>query len=258
MALNSDTRARPHRGILIYMGKRLRSPLNRLLAAQSLISNRPFPEPAEIPGIEELVASWPAIRCELDWLLQARADIPSLGGISPDHRRIAPNGKWKSFFLQGHGYAIENNRACCPETAAAIDRVPDVVVAFFSIFEPGTHVPPHRGVSKAMVNVHLGLIVPDGPERCGIRVEQETRGWAEGELLVLDETYRHEAWNLTAEPRVVLFLQVRRPMRRWGWMVGDAFLWLMRRTTYVQEARAAIGAVRIHRSGSRKRQHQHA
>lgn len=95
-----------------------------------------------------------------------------------------------------------------------------------------------------MVNVHLGLLVPDGPGLCAIRVGDQWRTWSEGQLLVLDETFQHEAWNLTDEPRVVLFLQVRRPMRPLGRVVGDAFLWLLRQSTYVQDARRTIGATR--------------
>jgi beta-hydroxylase len=86
-------------------------------------------------------------------------------------------------------------------------------LAFFSVFEPGTHVHEHRGVTKAMLNVHLGLIVPQGPERCEIRVEDQGRGWEPGEYMVFDETFHHEVWNETGEPRVILFPQVMRPMR---------------------------------------------
>jgi len=35
-------------------------------------------------------------------------------------------------------------------------------------------------------------------------VAGETRRWQEGDVLVLDDRVEHEAWNLTAEERVVL------------------------------------------------------
>ena len=60
---------------------------------------------------------------------------------------------------------------------------------------------------------HLGLIVPDAPvERVGIRVGDVTVGWIEGRSLVFDDTYEHEAWNDTDETRVVLFVDVVRPL----------------------------------------------
>lgn len=227
---------------LVAYGKRLRPGFNRVLSEASLISNDPFIDPAMLPGLSVLVDQWHAIRAELDQLLADETDIPSLGAVSPDHRRIAPNDDWRSFFFVGHGYRVTDNCARCPETAAVIDRIPGVVVAFFSIFKPGTHVPEHRGVTKAMLNVHLGLIVPQGPGKCEMRVASERRNWAEGELMVLDETWPHEAWNLTKEPRVVLFLQVKRPMRWYGRLIGGLFLWAMRRTSYVMEARATLEA----------------
>ena len=195
-----------------------------------------------LPGIGLLSDNWEMIRTEAEALLVNRAEIPPLGRISPDHRRIARDSSWKSFFLCGHGYKIPANCARCPATAALLDRIPGVVVAFFSIFEPGTHVPEHYGLTKALLNVHLGLIVPNGIYRCEIRVRDEIRRWSPGQLLIFDETYNHEAWNLTDQPRVVLFLHVRRPMRWAGSLVSWLFLAAVRRTTVVQDARRALAA----------------
>lgn len=234
---------------LIAFGKKARHSINRFLAKTSLIPNDPFIDPRWIPGIDRLASDWTSIRAELDGLMATRSNIPPLGSISPDHRRIAPNDAWRSFFFVGHGFRVVDNCQRCPKTAALIDQVPGVVVAFFSIFEPHTHVPPHRGVTKAMLNVHLPLIVPTGPGKCELWANEQVRNWHEGELLVLDETWQHEAFNLTDEVRVVLFLQVKRPMRWHGRLVGNLFLWAMRQTSYVKDARNAIAAKRM-KSGS--------
>lgn len=226
----------------VTLGKRIRLPINRWLHRHSAIGSGPFFEESQVPGIELLRDNWEAIRAEAEALLANRASIPPLGRISPDHRRIATNSSWKSFFLSGYGFKIAANRARCPATSALLDRVPGVVVAFFSIFEPGTHIPKHRGMSKALLNVHLGLIVPTGQGRCEIRVGNETRRWRSGELMIFDETYDHEAWNLTNEPRVVLFLHVLRPMYWPGRLIGRLFLWAVSRTSIVQDARKALGA----------------
>lgn len=227
---------------VIKHGKRLRRVLNRWLQGQSSVGQGPFFDAARVPGLDALTANWTAIRQEAEALLAERESIPPLGRISPDHRRIASTSAWKSFFLCGHGYQFQENRARCPATAATLDRIPGLVVAFFSIFEPGTHVPAHFGLTKALLNVHLGLIVPDGPERCELRVRDQFRKWSPGELLVFDETFDHEAWNLTTEPRVVLFLHVRRPMHWPGRLAGRLFLSAVRRTSIVQDARRALEA----------------
>jgi len=85
--------------------------------------------------------------------------------------------------------------------------------AFFSILAPGKHLPPHRGPFKGVLRYHLGLIVPKPEVSCGIRVADETRHWKEGESLVFDDTYMHEAWNNTNRDRVVLFMDFVRPLR---------------------------------------------
>jgi beta-hydroxylase len=226
----------------IRVGSRLRWPINRFLARQSLIGTQPFFDSSQVPGIGVLRENWEAIRDEALAVLAERDKIPPLGSISPNHRRIAHDAAWKSFFFTGYGYKPRANRGKCPRTAALIDQVPNVVVAFFSIFEPGTHVPEHKGVTKALLNVHLALVVPSGPERCEIRVENTRRGWAPGEFLIFDETFTHEVWNQSREPRVVLFLQVLRPMRWPGRLLGGLFLWSLKRTQFVQDARRALEA----------------
>jgi beta-hydroxylase len=120
--------------------------------------------------------------------------------------------------------------------------VPNLVVAFFSIMEPGTYVPPHRGLTKAWLNCHLGMVVPRGPGKCAIEVAGETVEWREGEWLVFDETNRHQVWNERAEPRVVLFLQVRRPMRLAGRAAADTLVRIIRRTSFVQDIKRHLSA----------------
>jgi beta-hydroxylase len=84
--------------------------------------------------------------------------------------------------------------------------------AFFSILAPGKHIAPHRGPSAGVLRYHLGLKIPVQAERCRIRVRDEYAHWREGASLVFDDTYEHEVWNDTDEERVVLFLDVVRPL----------------------------------------------
>src|SRR3546814_9730732 len=55
---------------------------------------------------------------------------------------------------------------------------------------------------------HLPLIVPDG---CGLRVGAETRNWREGELLIFDDSFEHEAWNRGTSDRTILLFEIWRP-----------------------------------------------
>lgn len=226
--------------LAVRFGRAIREPVNGWLARQSLIGDDPIVDPNTLPGLMELGRHWHSIRDELLPLLAERERIPAFRDISPDHREIAADGKWRSFFLEGYGFRAEENCTRCPKTMALLKTVPGLVVAFFSIMEPGTQVPPHRGVTKAWYNCHLGLVVPEG--RVGIEIAKRRAGWREGEWLVFDETNQHRVWNETDEARVVLFLQVRRPMTLRGRLAARALFQLIRHSSFVQDVRRSLSA----------------
>ncbi|WP_082450012.1 aspartyl/asparaginyl beta-hydroxylase domain-containing protein [Sphingomonas sp. Leaf231] len=239
----------PGRPWLVRVGKHLRGTFDRLIAGSSLVSNAPVLDVRDFPWTALLRDRWHDIREEAIRVALVGDAAPSLSTISPDHRAIAAPGKWRSFFLWGYGYRIDENLARCPQTREVIERVPGLVSAFFSILAPGTHIPEHRGVSKGLVTCHLALIVPrDGDVR--MRVHDRMVRWAEGETLVFDDTYRHEVWNETSGTRVVLLIQFERPLRRPGKWFADLFLGVARRSAFVQEARANVAQwnAAVHRS----------
>jgi beta-hydroxylase len=234
-ALEAD-RNRP---LIIKLGKHLRGFFDRLISSSSLVSNDPVLDVRDFAWTSVLRDNWEAIRDEaVSVALQGEAS-PSLATISPDHRSIAEIDMWRSFFLWGYGFPIDENLARCPKTAEVVARIPGLNSAFFSILAPGTHIPDHRGVTKGLITCHLGLIVPrDGDVR--MRVDDRIVRWAEGETLVFDDTYQHEVWNETSGTLVVLLIQFERPLRNPGKWVADFFLGFVRRSAFVQEARDNI------------------
>ena len=240
-APQGDERKVPPLPPLFRIGKRLRHRISAIIARSSKVGNDPVLDPALFPWIRELEAHWPEIRAEVDRLLTRQEGIPPLADISPDHRRIAPPDKWKSFFLFGYGYSQEENVRRCPKTAEAVAKVPGLNSAFFSILTPGAHIPRHRGVTKAILTAHLGLIVPKRKQDCRMQVADQLVTWDEGRTIVFDDTYHHEVWNDTEESRVILLIQFRRPTGWLGRKVGDIFLGAVRRSRFVQDARSSLG-----------------
>ncbi|MFC5413211.1 aspartyl/asparaginyl beta-hydroxylase domain-containing protein [Dongia soli] len=234
------------RGPVFRTVKRLRLWLNRVLAAHSEVGDPAVFDNDVFPWIGNLERHWPAIRAEVEALVRSREEIPAFHDVSPDQYKISKGEQWRSFFLWGFGYTVPANCARCPQTTWALDCVPGLTTAFFSILAPGTHIPRHQGVSKRLINCHLALIVPrqarPGTEGCRIAVDDKIFRWEEGKCLVFDDTYPHEVWNDTAETRVVLFLQFKRPLRQPGRVLGDLFLAAVRHSPYVQEARRNITA----------------
>ena len=64
-----------------------------------------------------------------------------------------------------------------------------------------------------MLRYHLALKIPEPREACRLRVGGEYANWDEGKSLLFDDSYEHEAWNDTDGERVVLFMDVVRPLK---------------------------------------------
>lgn len=228
------------RAAIIWLGLRLGPVLDAAMARFSTIGDAPVLDPALLPWVADLERNWRTIRVEADRVLLERDHIPPLRRISRDHDRITTDDNWRSFFLWGYGLRAEENCRRCPETAALIARIPGLQTALFSILSPGTHIPRHTGVTKAILTCHLGLRVPAARERCRIRVAEREYRWREGEMFVFDDMAPHEVWNDTAEDRVILMLHVERPMRFPGTLLRDGFLAAVRHSPFIQDARRAI------------------
>ena len=238
-AASDELKADPNRPLIIRVGKHLRGVFDRLIASSSLVPNDPVLDVRTFPWTQLLRDNWDVIRAEaMNVALRGQA-APSLATISPDHRSIAQVNMWRSFFIWGYGYRIDENADRCPTTARLVEQIPGLNSAFFSILAPGTHIPAHRGVSKGLITCHLGLIVPDDGD---VRMRVDTRivRWREGETLVFDDTYDHEVWNETQGTRVVLLVQFERPLRNPGKWLADFVLGFVRRSAFVQEARNNI------------------
>lgn len=161
--------------------------------------------------------------------------LPSIEEISPDHSRIARDGQWRTLFLYAYGYRSTVVCELCRATARQVDAIPGLETAFFSVLRPGAHLPPHKGVTKALITCHLPLIVPADTPSCWMRIEAERHYWRVGEPLIFDDTRTHEVRNSTDETRVVLLIHVRRPLRFPGSLAGSVFLSAVKHSPFVRD-----------------------
>jgi aspartate beta-hydroxylase len=185
-----------------------------------------FPDLPAAPILDRSLFGWlagleaatPAIRAELESLLPLAIgrervfDTSQLEHANLRGTRGAPS--WNGYYFHRHGERREENCRRCPSTVAALDALPLSRVpghgpeVLFSVFSPGTHLLPHRGVTNTRLVGHLPLIVPAD---CALRVADAEHAWREGEVVVFDDTYEHEAWNRSASPRIVLIFDVWNP-----------------------------------------------
>jgi ornithine lipid ester-linked acyl 2-hydroxylase len=187
--------------------------VERLNLRCSRVGNPPIYDNTVFPWAKEVEKEWRAIRAELERVLTRKDDLPGFHELASDVAAISQDKGWKSFLLCGYGFRSDANIALCPQTWAACQKIPGLITVMFSIFEPGKHLPPHRGPYNGVLRLHLGLIVPEPRDQLGIRVENQIYRWREGEAVIFDDAYEHEAWNDTPHTRVVLFVDFRKPTR---------------------------------------------
>jgi len=199
--------------LTVLVGEWLLDRLDRLVARASKLGTQAFFANEEFLWSYGLEANWEIIRAELDAVLEHREALPNFQDISTDQESITDDDRWKTFFLYGFGFRSDTNCDLCPETARLVESVPGMKTAMFSILAPHKHIPDHCGPYKGIVRYHLALKVPERRDQCRIRVGDEIATWDEGKSLIFDDTYEHEVWNDTDDERVVLFLDVVRPLR---------------------------------------------
>ena len=170
----------------------------------------PVLDPAEFAWTAMLEARWEEIRDEARAVLDSRA-VPLIEEVVG--RSQGNIGDWNTFVLLAHGHRVEFNTELCPVTTALLADVPGLQSALFSVFAPGTHLPAHQAPNRGVLRYHLGLIVPDPPDSCRLRVVDQTLSYREGESILFDDVFEHEAWNEGQGPRVTLLLELVRPLR---------------------------------------------
>jgi aspartate beta-hydroxylase len=207
----------------VYIGERMTQYVHALQRPSYIhlpkIEPRAFFDRSLFPWIPKLEAALPAIRSELEAALasgEGLAPYVQIDAADPmEWRELNHSAKWNSLHLMRGGKWIEANRTRCPETSRVLETLPLAHIgdhapeALFSILQPGTHIPPHHGLGNYKLVLHLPLIVPEG---CSIRVGNETRAWKEGECLVFDDSFQHEAWNRGSETRTVLIMDIWNPL----------------------------------------------
>jgi beta-hydroxylase len=219
------------------VGARLLHATERFVLRSSMVSTTPFLTTDTFEWISALEAGWPVIRSELDDVLNYREQLPNFQDISVDQSSITDDDGWKTFFFFGYGFRSDANCARCPKTAALLDEVPGLTTAFFSILSPHKRIGAHRGPWRGVLRYHLAVKVPSPASAAGISVGGEVAHWEEGRSLLFDDGYEHEAWNETDDVRVVLFVDVLRPLRPPAAQINRGLIWAIARSPYIRDAR---------------------
>lgn len=183
-----------------------------------------YPDPGQRP-----VRYFPGLRAQPVWdpdefafaktLVEQRHDIRDelqayRGGhdLAIHHQKLNEVGKWTVFYLHAAGTPNPEALEHFPVATEATADIPGMGVvgqAYFSVLDPGTHVPPHHGPTNTKLRLQLRLDVPQG---CEMRVGDHMHEWDEGhEIVIFDDSYQHEVWIRGDRERSVLILDFWHP-----------------------------------------------
>lgn len=129
----------------------------------------------------------------------------------------------------------------CPRTSTLLRTLPNVRTALFSRLGPSTRLAPHTGwsdlanyVLRCHLCLHMDNVPADNIEMmmddegnlprelegnlrgekgtCGMWVDGEVQYHSPGKIIVFDDSKRHKAFNYSIKERVVLIVDLLRPM----------------------------------------------
>lgn len=186
------------------------APVNCLFYAFSRLKNTAYIDVNHFPELKLLQDNWEMIRDEAVGLNQASRikasdDLDDLGFNS-----FFRTG-WKRFYLKWYGATLTSANQLCPNTVALINKIPSIKGAMFTMLPPGARLVKHRDPYAGSLRYHLGLVTPNSDD-CYIDVDGQKYSWRDGEAVIFDETFIHFAENRTDKNRIILFLDVKRPV----------------------------------------------
>eukprot|EP00931_Biecheleriopsis_adriatica_P045991 TRINITY_DN26379_c0_g1_i1.p1 TRINITY_DN26379_c0_g1~~TRINITY_DN26379_c0_g1_i1.p1 ORF type:complete len:449 (+),score=57.78 TRINITY_DN26379_c0_g1_i1:37-1383(+) len=188
--------------------------------------------PHYVPGLRAL-PFWDAKQFDLTLALESSAKVISseISSLYNDAARwenvgkhtmardeaLVRSGSWVDLLIFSAGQFNEENCLKMPKTCDLLRSQTDLTtnpagVALVSQLYPGTEVHEHVGLTNAELTFHLGIRVP-GEGSAGIRVGGEDRHWAEGQVLVFDDSFNHTVWHRGSStlPRTVLLVRAWHP-----------------------------------------------
>jgi beta-hydroxylase len=189
----------------------LLAPINALMVLFSKVPTTPYIAMREFPELQVLEDNWQVFRDEalnLSRMQQIKA--------AENHDDLGFNSffkyGWKRFYLKWYDASHPSAAELCPQSVALLQSIPTIKAAMFAELPPGGQLNPHRDPYAGSLRFHMGLMTPND-DACYIDVDGQRHSWRDGQAVMFDETYIHEAHNRTEHNRIILFCDVERPVK---------------------------------------------
>lgn len=168
------------------------------------LDNRPVREAAGDPIACYLEGVLPQIRAAA---LRLRERTLSFSG------GVVTDGTWSIYPLWYMGLSLPFMTMHCPELKRIVTELPNSGMrhpfseALLSWQAPETHLGAHCSVDALRLRYSLGVVIED---RCELRVADRINRWREGESVVFEDCFEHEAWN-GGKSRLVFIIDTWHP-----------------------------------------------
>jgi aspartyl/asparaginyl beta-hydroxylase (cupin superfamily) len=200
---------------MVRMGNGRRHPLQKgakwvLPGISATPWHDPYGHPEIAPVVKEFESNHAAIKRELE-----QAWATSRDGFSDYQHYLSVQQDWQALYLYREAGLVEESARLVPtafavlrDSVVATEKICPLLESHFSVLLPGARIKPHCDLWNFSINLHVAI---DVPEHCAITVAGETRGWREGECLLFDYSFEHEAWNDGNRPRTCLLVDLWHP-----------------------------------------------
>ena len=207
------------------------------------------------PGLKELEDNYEVVRDECLALLEHKSTLTDVQNLGAGYTNGGIHtADWKAFMFKS-GEFLDENCLRAPKTAALLRNIPNMDTAFFSIVDPHQYITPHWGYYKGFLRYHLGVLIPNNNDdhKCWLRVNDdpwdnkhldesliekgEKYYWKNGEGIVFDDNFLHDAKNESDQVRVVLWLDMRRKMPIYADLFNRFVIWLVMRDSSIEKIR---------------------
>ena len=152
--------------------------------------------------------------------------------------KINDNGKIKAWRLINIKVGKEYTKDAYnhfPFLVKLLEDIPEVCSCVISVLQEGVRIPIHNGYYKGIMRYMIPLIVPKDRENVFLCVNEKKYNWTEGEGVLWDDNYPHKVYNNTKEIRVVIYMDVIRPLCGVANYLNKQFLNLISNTKIVKD-----------------------
>ena len=187
------------------------APYNLLMDIFSKLPAQPLLNVDDLDELQILRDNWQVIRDEA-LSLEQQGKIKASDTLNDVGFNSFFRNGWTRFYVKWYSDPLPSALQQCPKTVELLQRTPCVKAAMFASLPPGGELKRHRDPFAGSLRYHLGLVTPNSDD-CYILVDGQRHSWRDGQDVLFDETYIHEAYNHTDQGRIILFCDVVRPLR---------------------------------------------